>query len=386
MILVEEGQSPLLLCLPHSGTDVPGVVLGQFNATGRLQADLSWRLEQVFDFGDDLDATVLRSTTSRYVIDLDQSNEAEPGNETTPTEASCPLKTLDGKAIYKEGEEPGPVETEQRSLLFYEPFHLRLRQQIDRLLRLHEKVFLLDCQSMRSNIQGVTGKGLPLVSIGSALGQSCDPDLRNLFVGSFKGQTGFTVGVDEQTAGGFITRTYGRPDLGVHALTLLLAQRSYLRHESPPFEPDKTRVTRLKAVLADSLTRVLDWTGMEGVTTDGAHVAEADGAAELEEEPDKATDETPLVATDETPEYSSDEQSTPAVEDEAGDSADRAEAVEASDIDTSEEPLEEAEADASTETTEETEPETGTSDEKQAETSEEAKTKNGDTSPLLVAE
>ncbi|CTQ55435.1 N-formylglutamate deformylase [Roseibium album] len=263
MILVEEGKSPLILCLPHSGTEVPNVVLGQFNATGRLQADLSWKLEQVFDLHDELEATVLRSTTSRYVIDLDRNSEAETGNGLDPSTTPCPATTLDGKPIYREGERPGPIETEQRALLFFDPFHFRLRQQIDRLLRLHGIVVLLDCQSMRSNIQGVTGKGLPLVSIGSVDGQSCDPDLRNLIVGSFKGQPGYTVGIDEQVTGGFITRTYGRPEQGVHALTVLMAQRSYLRHESPPFEPDKTRVARLKTVLTDSLSRIIDWTGTQ---------------------------------------------------------------------------------------------------------------------------
>jgi N-formylglutamate deformylase len=294
MILVEEGQSPLILCLPHSGTEVPNVVLGQFNATGRLQADLSWKLERVFDLHDQLNATILRSTTSRYVIDLDRNCEVESANGLDITTARCPATTLDGKSIYREGEQPGPVETEQRSLLFFDPFQQRLRQQIDRLLRIHGKVVLLDCQSMRSNIQGVTGKGLPLVSIGSAEGRSCDPDLRNLFVGSFKGQPGYTVGVDEQVKGGFITQTYGRPDLGVHALTLLLAQRAYLRHESPPFEPDKARVARLKTVLVDSLSRIIDWTGMQSAVETNAVSEEVDTAEPAEEilEPEVVAEDT----------------------------------------------------------------------------------------------
>ena len=262
MILVEEGQGPILLCLPHSGTDVPKMVLGRFNATGRLQADLAWRLEQVFGLRDQVDVTLVRSTTSRYVIDLDKAANSQTLPEAAQDEPPCPTSTLDGKAIYQEGEEPGPVETEQRCLLFHDPFHLALRRQIDRLLKLHNQVVVLDCQSVRSSIQGFTDKGLPLVNIGSAEGQSCDPDLRNLLVGSFKGEPGITVGVDEHTKGGFITRTYGRPDLGVHCLTLLLAQRSYLRHESPPFEPDKSRVTRLKTILSDGLSRLVDWTEM----------------------------------------------------------------------------------------------------------------------------
>jgi len=267
MILVEEGQSPLILCLPHSGTEIPNAVEKRLNATGRLQADLAWRLERVFDFHEELDATVLRSSISRYVIDLDKDPDTPVSAARDPAQALCPATTLDGKRIYQDGEEPGPTEIEQRLLLFYAPFHKALRQQVDRLFRQHRQVIIVDCQSMRSHIKGVTDKGLPLVSIGTNDGASCDPDLRNTLVGSFRGQQGYTVGVDEQTHGGFVTRSFGKPDRGLHAMTLLLAQRAYLRHESPPFEPDKTRITRLRAVLADSMSRLIDWTGAAATGT-----------------------------------------------------------------------------------------------------------------------
>lgn len=269
MIFVEEGQSPLILCLPHAGTEVPNAVEKRLNATGRLQADLSWRLERVFDFHDELDATVVRSSISRYVIDLDRNPKTSHHEAMNPARALCPATTLDGKRIYQEGEEPGPTECEQRTLLFLAPFHKALRRQIDRMLRTHRKVIVLDCQSMRSNIKGVSEKGLPLVSIGTNGGTSCDPDLRNLLVGSFRGQEDFTVSVDEQTRGGFITSTFGRPDRGLHVITLLLAQRSYLRHESPPFEPDKVRIARLRTVLQDAMSRILDWTAMTGTDSGG---------------------------------------------------------------------------------------------------------------------
>jgi N-formylglutamate deformylase len=261
MILVDEGQGPLILCLPHSGSVIPNAVEKRLNATGRLQADLAWRLERVFDFHRDRGATVLRSSISRYVIDLDRDPESPVSAAADPARALCPATTLDGKRIYQDGEEPGPTEVEQRVLLFHAPFHRALRRQIDRLLRLHRKVVVLDCQSMRSNIKGVTDKGLPVVSIGTDGGASCDPDLRNLLAGSFSGQEGYTVSVDEQTRGGFIARSFGRPERGVHVLTLLLAQRIYLRHESPPFEPDRGRIERLRTILSEALSRAEDWAG-----------------------------------------------------------------------------------------------------------------------------
>lgn len=259
MILVEEGQSPLILCLPGSGTDVPKPVSARFNATGRLQADLSWRLERLFGFGTELGLTVLRSSISRYVIDVDKDPATPLSAAFDPLAALCPATTLDGKHIYLDGEEPGPTEIEQRVLLFHAPFHKALRQQVDRLMRRHGTVVLIDCQSMRSHIKGVTGRELPELSIGSAGGTTCDADLRNLFVGTLSGLKDLDLGVDAQTKGGFIVNGFGRPERGVHGLTLLLAQRAYLRHESPPFEPDKAKTARLQEVLSECFSSLTDW-------------------------------------------------------------------------------------------------------------------------------
>ncbi|KZM50726.1 N-formylglutamate amidohydrolase [Labrenzia sp. OB1] len=266
MILVEEGQSPLILCLPHSGTEIPDAVLNRLNATGRLQTDLSWRIERVFGFHADLDATLLRSSISRYVIDVDKDPQTPVSEARDPAVALCPVTTLDGKRIYQAGEEPGPTEIEQRSLLFCMPFHRALRKQIDRLLRKHNKIVIVNCQSMRSHIKGVTDTGLPLISIGGSGGTSCDPGLRDQLVGTFRDHEDYSVGVDGFAGGGFIERSYGRPNRGIHVVTLLLAQRAYLRHETPPFEPDKTRIARLSAVLAQTMSGVVDWVERTGDT------------------------------------------------------------------------------------------------------------------------
>lgn len=286
MILVDEGQSPIILCLPHSGAAVPNAIEKRLNATGRLQADLAWRLERVFDVRDELDVTILQSSISRYVIDLDKDPDTPVSAAADPARALCPTTTLDGKRIYQEGEEPGPTETEQRMLLFHAPFHKALNAQIDRLLRSHGKVIVLDCQSMRSHIKGVTDKALPLVSLGTGGGVSCDPGLRDLLADSFNGEEGFSVSVDEQTRGGFINRSFGRPDCGLHVVTLLFAQRSYLRHESPPFEPDKARTSRLRSIVKDALSRLVGWTEtgaapQDAVPADGpeAPAGQVSGAA-----------------------------------------------------------------------------------------------------------
>lgn len=259
MILVEKGGSPLILCLPDSGTVIPPAISKRMNATGRLQTDISWRLEQVMDQQAAPDATVIRSTASRYVIDVDQSKENGQALQADPLEALCPVTTLDGKGIYAAGEEPGPTEIEQRALLFYDPFHAAIRQELDRLRKLHERVILVDCRSMRSRIKGFIDDPLPMFSLGTLDGKSCDPGLAGTIAGACEGMKDVSLSVNEMFNGGYIAEAYGRPDLGIDVLTLVIAQRAYLRHESPPFEPDKKAIERLKSILGELFTQAVYW-------------------------------------------------------------------------------------------------------------------------------
>ena len=257
MIIVERGSGPLLLCLPHAGSDIPPAISTRLSATGRLQTDLSWRLEQVFDIAKALDATIVRSTASRYVIDVNVSPELS--EDCPPCDRLCPLETRDSKSLYKSGEEPGPVEIDERKRLFYDPFHQHMQAEINRLRRDHHQVLICDCQSSRSRIRGYVEGELPEFSIGTQNGRSCSQDVLRIVVGSLSGSTSMNPSVDGRFQGGFIAEKYGQPDQGMHALSLVLTQKLYLRHESPPFEPDKGRMARLRTILLDAFSTTADW-------------------------------------------------------------------------------------------------------------------------------
>lgn len=278
MILVEKGSSPLIICLPHSGVDIPPAVEARLSATGRIQADISWRLDKVLDVAAELDATIIKSSVSRYVIDVDRDAAEEHAGEYErgPHERLCPTATLDLKNIYKPDEEPGPVEIEQRRMLFYDPFHRALGQEISRLRKLHDQVILVDCQSVRSRIRGYLETEAAVFNIATDHGRSCSQDLKSLFVGSFSGLSGYSVAVDDFFKGGHIIRSYGQPDRGVQALSLVLAQRVYLRHESPPFEPDKARIARLRSALIGGLSRTIDWAAGHGASRSREAVQDLD--------------------------------------------------------------------------------------------------------------
>jgi N-formylglutamate deformylase len=71
-------------------------------------------------------------------------------------------------------------------------------------------------------------------------------------------QPHFTHVVDGRFKGGHITRAYGRPDAGVHAVQLEMCWSCYMA-EQPPFELDARRVTRLSPLLQALVLTMLRW-------------------------------------------------------------------------------------------------------------------------------
>ena len=61
---------------------------------------------------------------------------------------------------------------------------------------------------------------------------------------------GYTSVLNGRFRGGWTTRHYGRPENGVHAVQMELAQRAYLVSEEPPFALCPEKSARLRQVLA----------------------------------------------------------------------------------------------------------------------------------------
>src|SRR5690606_12435395 len=125
----------------------------------------------------DLGATVVRTATSRTVIDVNRDPSGVslyPGQATT---GLCPVETFDGEALYKRGEEPGEAEIATRRERYFDPYHAALRDEIARLRGLHGKIVLYDCHSIRSVIPRLFEGELPIFNLGTNSGASAAGDL-----------------------------------------------------------------------------------------------------------------------------------------------------------------------------------------------------------------
>jgi formiminoglutamase len=88
-------------------------------------------------------------------------------------------------------------------------------------------------------------------------GTSCDAAIERAAVeGATAAAWEYTSVLNGRFKGGWTTRHYGQPALGVHAIQMELAQYTHLASETPPFAYDEAKADRLRGVLGDILGRV----------------------------------------------------------------------------------------------------------------------------------
>src|SRR3712207_3192394 len=96
-----------------------------------------------------LGATVIRTTISRTVIDVNRDPSGVslyPGQATTEL---CPTTTFDGERLYQAGAEPTAEAITERRAHFFDPYHATLNAEIERLRSRHTNVAVYDCHSIR---------------------------------------------------------------------------------------------------------------------------------------------------------------------------------------------------------------------------------------------
>jgi len=251
---VERNDAPLIVSMPHTGTQIPADLECSLVSRWLARKDTDWWVDQLYDFALDLGATVVRTTISRSVIDVNRDPSGRslyPGQNTT---GLCPITSFDGETLYKPDREPDAAEIARRCHVFFEPYHRALQCEIERLTCKHRKVILFEAHSIRSRIPRLFEGELPHFNIGTNSGASCAGAL-SAAVAAVCSESTFTHVLNGRFKGGYTTRHYGQPPRGVHAIQLELAMRAYMDEPSSPSPENwppafhSSRAEPLRAVL-----------------------------------------------------------------------------------------------------------------------------------------
>jgi N-formylglutamate deformylase len=141
---------------------------------------------------------------------------------------------------------------------YWQPYHQALAAELARLRAQHGHALLWDGHSIRSELPWLFDGQLPALNLGTASGASCAPALRDALMQVLARQSDFSHVTDGRFKGGYITRRYGQPEQGVHAVQMEMCWHTYM-DEAPPWRLDPARVARLQPLLRALLQTLLDW-------------------------------------------------------------------------------------------------------------------------------
>ena len=260
----ESRDLPVVLVSPHSGRQVPDSFKGIVRLDERdLRRSEDCFVDELFSGGPGVGAPLIAATFARAFLDVNrEAFELDP----TMFEAPLPgyvnsrsprvqagLGTIarvvsQGKEIYSR--KLRLDEALERIRDYYIPFHEAVQTVITETQETFGLCVLVDCHSMPSSGlgQSAAGKQLADIVLGDCYGSACAPVVVET-AEAVLGDKGYKVGRNSPYAGGFTTRHYGRPQIGVHALQIEINRRLYMDETSlaknPEFEELRADMTEL---------------------------------------------------------------------------------------------------------------------------------------------
>src|SRR5262249_50660221 len=130
---LHKGKRPLLVSLPHVGTEIPKKLQGRLVPHALEVEDTDWHLASLYALAKHIGASLLAPRYSRYVIDLNRPPENAPMYPGANNTELCPTRSFAGQPIYQAGEEPDDDEIEQRRDTYWQPYHDALAAELERI-------------------------------------------------------------------------------------------------------------------------------------------------------------------------------------------------------------------------------------------------------------
>lgn len=236
----EQQTIPVVVDVPHAGELIPADVRAEMVIGEKvLRRDLDLYVDQLWQETTAQGATLVASHVSRYVVDLNRAcDDISPLTVQGGLCVEKPGYYHDRGVVWRTTTAGTPVMAEamtpelfkRRIDTFYWPYHRALEAEIERVRAQFGYCILLDGHSMPSmGRRGHTDPGSQRAEIvpGDLEGEACSPLLRMCVEEHFR-EAGYTVKSNTPYKGGWITRNYGQPHRGVHAIQIEVRRDLYM--------------------------------------------------------------------------------------------------------------------------------------------------------------
>jgi N-formylglutamate deformylase len=250
------GEAPLVISVPHSGTELPPALAARLTPQALRFPDTDWHVARLYDFAPGLGVTMIVARHSRYLIDLNRPPDDAALYSVAAQTGLCPLLSFAGEPLYLDGTTRlAAEEIGQRRAQYWQPYHDALQAQLERARRRHGYALLLDAHSIRSVVPRLFAGTLPDFNLGTYDGRSCSAHVTEAVRSCLAAAPRWSHVVDGRFKGGHITRHFGRPHEQVHALQIELAQCGYMDEAGTRY--DAARAAPLRDLLRSVVEALL---------------------------------------------------------------------------------------------------------------------------------
>jgi len=225
------GSLPLLLSMPHAGTELPEELEGRLTADALRLADTDWHLPQLYAFAAQMGAGSIVPRYSRYLIDLNRDPSGAVLYAGASNTELCPTSTFAERPIYEQGREPGIEEIELRTEHYWKPYHQAVAAALDDLRAEHGYAVLFEAHSIASEVPRFFEGRLPDFNFGSNSGATLPDAVLARLVAAVRADGRWSVVANGRFKGGYLTRHYADPPSGLYSLQLELSQAAYMNED-----------------------------------------------------------------------------------------------------------------------------------------------------------
>ena len=248
---------PVLLSVPHAGTAFPQPEKALYKPELITRPDdTDWFVDQLYDFAPEMGITMIIALNSRWLIDLNRDPQSKPlYNDGRMITGLTPVKDFKGNSIYRDSaDEPDQIEIERRIHRYYRPYHEQIRQLLSSMQAAYGHVLFWDAHSIRRYVRSIQPGPFPDLTLGSNDEKSAHPTLIQTALNHL--QSGpYSLTHNHPFKGGQLTRSFGQPEKGIHALQLEMAKELYMDDTELNYHP--LRAEQVRKLLRNTLSKLI---------------------------------------------------------------------------------------------------------------------------------
>ena len=226
-VICEKTKSPLVISIPHSGTDIPQDIASLCNLAAKRE-HTDWALQELVA---PLSETTLVATVSRYIVDVNRF-KPRAGKATQPI-----ISRIDEKGNLLFNNYPSKQKQADWLEQYYTPYYLHLENLLNEKSEQHKRVLLVDLHSYDDKLFKTTD-----IILGTRKKQTLSPDTLEKLQVLFH-EEGLTTRVDTPFSGGNIIATFGK-QARIEAVQIEVPYSLYLEGHS--LHPDRATILQTK--------------------------------------------------------------------------------------------------------------------------------------------